>query len=135
MTIYVLIFFCSIAAQSGGTDIDQLVQNLENNPAFQECPGSFSDCVRTLQRELQGGNGMCPSMRRYIVCAADACELSSDVENAMLDLMGASLKTAGIECDFGKSGDGNGQASIKQSSLDFILMALMVTLGMFTFRG
>ncbi|GFO42359.1 hypothetical protein PoB_006886400 [Plakobranchus ocellatus] len=118
------------AAQSDPQDFSQLLQGLSNNPELQGCYSSISGCAQTLTTELQSGN-VCSSMRRYIGCAANACGLSSDMENAMLQLLGASLKDEGITCDFG-----NGGPSIKKSSLDILLLATMTTVGMmFYFRG
>ncbi|GFO08305.1 hypothetical protein PoB_003481000 [Plakobranchus ocellatus] len=176
-------------AQSNVPDLSQMFQGLaNNNPELAQCYEPLLGCAQTLQTEVQSGyDNMCSSLRKYISCTAKACNLNSDVEDAMLQLLAASLRSSNIYCDFGSAQNGqdrndrdgtvqdgngqdgngqdrndqdrngqdgnvqdgygqdrygpngydqdrNGQPSVKKSSIDFILMGLMITFGLFIFR-
>ncbi|GFN96765.1 hypothetical protein PoB_002327100 [Plakobranchus ocellatus] len=128
-----LVVFCAVQSNGQGlSGLSSALKPFENNTEIQACKASSSGCQQTYATKAQNVKTLadaCPVFRGFLTCFANACNLDSEIRMSLFSTVEQSMRDAGVECQFD-----NGQPSFQKSGPGFILMASLITFGMFFFQ-
>ncbi|GFO31712.1 hypothetical protein PoB_005821700 [Plakobranchus ocellatus] len=125
-----LVVFCAVQSNGQGlSGLSAALEPLQNNSDIQACQAFASGCQQTYGPQAQNIQTLadaCPVFRGYLTCFANACNLDPEVRMLLFSTVEQSMRDGGVECQLD-----NGQPSFQKSGPGFILLALLVTFGMF----